>query len=226
MKHNFQAVEIPTRMAQLPKDKRGYPIPANVMRDKDGAPHFTINDENVRQRQIEQDLCAICGTKLFRFRWLSGGPMSVFHPDGMFIDTPLHHECMQYAMQVCPYLAAPNYNKRIDGATLQADKAPGIQLLDPTVMDNRPPVFVALQLAREDVLRVMDGMRLFVKYLKPRRGPGKFRALEFWQNGRQLDETEAAPIITGYLQSGALGDLDKHIMPEGGRKVPMKGETA
>jgi hypothetical protein len=37
-------VAIPKRMRSLERDKRGYPIPFIVLRDKTGQPQFTIND--------------------------------------------------------------------------------------------------------------------------------------------------------------------------------------
>ena len=40
------------------------------------------------------------------------------HENGAFADPPGHRACVTYALQVCPYLAAPSYAKRIDGETL------------------------------------------------------------------------------------------------------------
>ena len=63
--------------------------------------------------------------------------MSAFHPDGAYIDPPLHYECMRYAMQVCPYLAAPRYAGRVDDRTLKDDDRP---TRSPSTLPN---VFVA-----------------------------------------------------------------------------------
>ena len=41
--------------------------------------------------------------------------MSALHPNGAYIDPPLHHECMRFALQTCPYLISTKYTKRIDG---------------------------------------------------------------------------------------------------------------
>jgi hypothetical protein len=102
-------IPIPERMKHLGIDRRGYPIPWSVYRDPDGRPHFTIFNNVLRARGIRDDLCGICGTKLFRGRWFVGGPVSAFDPRGTYIDPPMHHECSSYALTVCPYLAAPNY---------------------------------------------------------------------------------------------------------------------
>ena len=117
-------IAIPDRMKHLDRDHRGYPIPYIVFRDNDGKPHFTINAHEKVARCKHEDICAICGMKLLRGRWFLGGPMSAFHPHGAYIDPPLHHECMRFAVQTCPYLISAKYTKRIDGNTLDPARAP------------------------------------------------------------------------------------------------------
>jgi hypothetical protein len=141
MKH----VPIPERMAQLPRDPRGYPIPFIVLRDADNRPHFTINDTTSVEFAIRHDLCAICGSKLFRGRWFVGGTGSAFHEHGAYIDGPVHGDCAEYALQVCPYLAAPKYAGRLDAKTLDPAKLPAsIILKDNTLDPRRPEHFVAV----------------------------------------------------------------------------------
>jgi hypothetical protein len=55
--HAWKEVPLPERMRSLPTDSRGYPIPANILRDENGVYHFIINDENKRQEQIELQNC-------------------------------------------------------------------------------------------------------------------------------------------------------------------------
>ena len=58
---------IPERISRLSKDKRGYPIPWNVLRAEDGTPFFTVNDERQdMDRRYARDLCPICGERLGR----------------------------------------------------------------------------------------------------------------------------------------------------------------
>ena len=102
-----------------------------------------------------------------------GGPMSAFHPHGAYIDPPLHYECMQFALQTCPYLINQKYQKRIDGATLDPSKATGVlQLIDPTMDPTRPKIFVAVMAVAQTV--VENG------YVVPKH---PFRGLEFWRDG-------------------------------------------
>ena len=84
---------IPKRMQHLPRDHRGYPIPAMVWRDQTGQPHFTINDETVRYMLLIENRCSICGTALLPLRWFVGGPLSAFDPNGMYLDPPVHRDC-------------------------------------------------------------------------------------------------------------------------------------
>lgn len=168
-------IPIPDRMRYLPRDKRGYPIPFIVFRDTDGNPHFTINDDVRRAFVIANDRCAICNHHLSRGRWFVGGPASAFDPHGAYIDPPLHHECAEYALQVCPYLAAPSYSKLVDGKTLDMDKAGGPVLLDTNVDNERPDVFVAAMTLGQRF--TPDG------YIVPKR---PFRRIEFWKDGKRL----------------------------------------
>jgi len=180
-------VPIPARMRHLERDARGYAIPWTVFRDTSGRAHFTINDENRRQRVIREDRCPICLTKLLRGRWFVGGPASAFHAHGAYIDPPMHTECARYALQVCPYLAAPNYAKRLDDRTL-APGEPVPLLLDPTMDPQRPPLFVAVmatgqRLIREDVDYAGTPVHL-VRFLKPRR---PYLRVEYWRDGCRLE---------------------------------------
>lgn len=184
MKSDHDNVAIPARMAHLERDRRGYPIPVSVYRDSDGRPHFTIIDELKRQRVIADDRCPICGGKLTRGRWFVGGPMSAFNNRGAYIDPPMHGECARYALRVCPYLAAPNYDKRIDDKTLPpGDDAP--LLLDPTLIPERPDYFVAVMATGQKL--IMNGG--VVQYIAPKRPYSK---IEFWQYGQRVGKEEVA----------------------------------
>ena len=113
---------LPERMQALDKDRRGLPIPFLVVRDPDGGAHFTINDESKRQRCLKENLCAICGQPLHRGRWYVGGSLGAFHEHGRYVDPPLHRECTEYGLQVCPYLAAPKYTGRLDESTYDFER--------------------------------------------------------------------------------------------------------
>lgn len=205
MKNQF--IDIPARMAHLKRDPRGYPIPHMVLIDDGGRPHFQINDESIRQQMIHDDRCAICGTKLFRGRWFVGGPLSAFSERGSYIDPPLHLECAEFALQVCPYLAAPHYGREIGTKTLKGRSIEGgLRIaIDPTTIRDRPPFFVAVmavgqdKIRQRDVANPLDGGGLgytpsMVRYV--RHQIGTVRDLRVWQAGGRVTDPEALSAFT------------------------------
>ena len=175
---------IPDRMKHLERDQRGYPIPWTVFRDNDNRPHFTINDTLKVMRCTREDLCAICGVKLLRGRWFIGGPKSALHPNGAYIDPPLHHECMQFAARTCPYLISSKYIGRLDAKTLDPAKAKGVVAFQDSTMDpTRPSLFVAVMTVGQSMTE--NG------YLVPKR---PYRKMELWRNGQMLREFTAEQI--------------------------------
>jgi len=190
MNHN---VPLPKRMRALAKDHRGYPVPFIVLRDLDGKPHFVANDGERIRRALRENRCAICGSRLERLRWWVGGPLSAFHPDGAYIDTALHHACMTYALQVCPYLAAPGYLGRIDDRLIDKDRLPADKgmLIDHTQIPGRPVLFVAVAAIRATVS--WDPVPPVTKPKRP------YLAVEYWRHGKQLSgEVGRALIHTAY----------------------------
>jgi len=178
-------VKVPLRMRHLERDHRNYPIPVMVFRDKAGRPHFTINDEAKRTTILIDDLCSICGKPLLKTRWFAGGPMSAFHPNGAYMDPPMHIECMRYAMQVCPYLAMPVYGKRIDARTIR-EPEPSRIFIDYTQMPDRPVVFVCVGAIAQEV---RWGKPLYISPKRP------YKHVEFWQHGKQLPHKVAMDLI-------------------------------
>jgi hypothetical protein len=172
-------------MRGLARDARGLPIPATVWRDKAGRPHFTINDFTIAGRLLIEDRCGICGTALLRVRWFVGGPLSAFHPHGAYYDLPMHRGCMHYALRVCPYLAAPVYSKRVDAKTVQGPEKERL-FIDPTMIENRPTVFVAVAATGQQVRS--SPRPAAPASIIPNR---PYVAVEYWRHGKQLSEREA-----------------------------------
>jgi hypothetical protein len=187
--HNWRDVPLPALMRDLERDARGLPIPYIVQRDNDGKPHFTINDAGKGMQALAKDLCPICGNKLFRGRWFVGGPLSAFHPDGCYFDTPMHADCMRYALRVCPYLAAPKYVHRLDGLTADPNNFPEgvVGFQDNTVIPDRPEIFVAVMAIGQEFTGGATASR---PYLKPK----KVVRYEYWLKGERLPEDEGFAI--------------------------------
>ena len=178
---NWKAVPIPERMQALPKDARGYPIPHNIWRDTQGVAHFTINDHVKAEACLRENRCPICGDALEKTSWLCGGPLSALHPAGAYIDQPTHSECVHYAIRVCPYLAAPKYTKRLDTSGVDPNHANGMLFVDPTVIPDRPPVFVLIE-PRAFTITLKN------RHYLPQR---PYLHTEFWLKGREITLRQA-----------------------------------
>ncbi len=130
-------VPIPFSLSKNDRDRRGLPIPFIVYRDTLGVPHFTVDDIGKLDTVLLNKLCGLCGQPLkLGQMWLIGGPASAFLEDGLFIEPPAHEECARYAIQVCPFIAASNYSRRIRKAkTLK----PGVLHDQAQIHDNQWP---------------------------------------------------------------------------------------
>jgi hypothetical protein len=172
-------IAIPDFLRHLPVDRRGYPVPVTVYITADGTPAFTVNDEAKRQRLIGERRCPICGHKLPRSMAWVGGPQSAFHEAGCYIDTALHLWCARYALQVCPYLAAPRYVRRIDARGVPPSE--DLILEDPTMDPSRPDPFVLVTSTGWDERPFPWGG---VQYQRPHR---PYRQVEFWRHGQRVE---------------------------------------
>lgn len=196
-------IAVPARMAHLERDRRGYPIPAIVLRTSDGRPHFTINDDSKVLRAAQLNACGICGKRLHKSGgWFVGGPASAFHPQGAYLDGPVHHECGTFALETCPYLAAPKYAGRIDEGTLtDAQRAEVGVTVDTTMLPDRPDIFVFGRATQFTFARRGPASALMFHPRKP------FVEIEYWQKSVQLPEAIAVPIVTRSLLA-STGTID------------------
>lgn len=181
----FDLTQMPERIAKLPRDHRGLPIPAIVFVDNAGKAHFTINDSRKVAWVTREKRCGICGDKLPPRRFcFVGGPKSILHRHGAFIDSPMHYECASFALRTCPYLAARSYERSIAGLTVGPKNLAGsIILVDPTMDPERPVVF---------------GMACTTGY---RRGEYYFpvkpwRFVEWWHRGAKIEDPDNVPGFT------------------------------
>jgi hypothetical protein len=200
---SFHCVPIPKPMRTLAKDRRGYPIPFIVMRDKDGRPHFTINDAQAVGKVARRRLCAICGKRNPGPGWFLGGPLSFLSRRGAFLDPPSHEDCARYAAQVCPFLAAPSYAKRLDGRTLRDDARPDdIALVtNSTAIDERPAFFVLASAATWETHPTGEpGEIVFV-------ATAPWRGTEVWRHGQHVTEAEAHALLADAKERAETGDI-------------------
>lgn len=176
-------ITVPRRMERLDRDHRGYPIPFIVMIDKTGRPQFTINNQRNVDTCMTFGLCSICGVKFDRhpttfkpMMWFVGGSGCFLHERGAFLDPPMHIECATFALQVCPFLAAPSYAKRIDDRLLDPKAMPDDTALMMTeTMPARQPDVFGLGMTHSYLIRG--------QFMKPK----NWRYVEWWHNGEQVN---------------------------------------
>ena len=184
-------IPIPRRMRALPRDHRGYPVPFVVLRDADNKPHFAINNDLRVLKCLREERCPICGYRLDKIIWFIGGPGSAFHDNGRYLDPPMHEECAMYALQVCPYLAAPNYDGCVDAGTLDPTKLPRdcpAVFMNLSQDDTHPQIFAAVATWGRTFKAT------YPHYITPAR---PYVRVEFWRHGVKL--SDVTPEGTDYM---------------------------
>lgn len=105
---DLQAISLPECMSHLEKDARGYPIPYSVTRRRDGTPDFRVIDPVKWGDCVTYRKCALTGLPLGSEFAFVGGPLSM--QNRLFTDPAMLPEAAEYAIQVCPFLAAPSFS--------------------------------------------------------------------------------------------------------------------
>lgn len=119
----LDTVPVPPRIARLPHNAVGYPIPWFVATLEDGARDFRIASQERYWDAIRFKLCWICGQPAGRFVAFTVGPMcAVNRISG---EPPGHRDCAVYAARVCPFLANPNMHRRESGRPAEMIPAAG-----------------------------------------------------------------------------------------------------
>lgn len=175
------ALPIPKPMRTLERDSRGYPIPFIVLRAADGAAHFPVNDVRRVASCFSKRLCGICGKRLERTCWFVGGPGCFGADDGGFLDPPNHHDCAEYALRVCPFLAAPSYGRFLNDRKVVTSDVPSNMTIatSATASDKRPTIF-GLGETGDYYMQPMPGQ-------PPLFGVGSWEFIEYWRFGARCD---------------------------------------
>ena len=193
--------ELPPRIARLPKDERGYPVPAFVewMRDSGAAargepgahPDFRFAKPDFRARAFKLGLCWICGDRLGVHQVFVIGPMCVINRTTM--EPASHRQCAEFAVKACPFLV----KRRMRRLPMEEDEPRHVA----GKMIERNPGCVCLYETRE--AKAFDpGNGWLIRLGKPTR-------VDWWAEGRQATRAEIlASIDSGYplLVEAALKD--------------------
>lgn len=143
---------MPTRIARLPRNSVGYPIPWFVAAPPDGGdPDFRVADGEKQVRATKDKLCWVCGTRIGAYATFTIGPMCAINR--LSGEPPSHRDCGIYSAQVCPFLATPSMRRRpgpkpletIPAAGEMIERNPGVTLVWTTraFTPFRPPMGAA-----------------------------------------------------------------------------------
>lgn len=191
---NWKNVEMPDRIKALPKDQRGYPIPFVVLRDDDDMPNFQLDSARRISQCMVNVACGVCGQPLENEIWFLGNYLRALSPSGFYIDSPLHKQCGTYALKVCPFLAAPSYNKMLSSEKLNKEKYEGTQFRLSTQVTRFSSLFAFVKTAGYRI----DTSGSFPWHVYPDR---PFLEMEYWQHGKQLTGAEADKLLRTSISS-------------------------
>lgn len=165
---------LPKHLLGRPKDRRGYPIPYNVLIREDGTPDFRIIDTQKARVAAERRQCALCGKPMGRHIAFIGG--NLCFKNRYFLDGPIHTSCAEFAVQTCPHIVLPNAQYR----TADRQVNEGMMLVDHAI--SRADIFMVGVTAKYEIL--------------PQQGSVLYRAapwesVTWWREGRETEAPEA-----------------------------------
>lgn len=99
----------PPRVARLPRNKTGYPVPWFVAWI-DGEPEFRVIGEGKLDDAVRFRQCWICGQHLGANAAFVIGPMCALNH--VSAEPPSHRDCAIYAATACPFLTTPGMRRR------------------------------------------------------------------------------------------------------------------
>lgn len=108
---------MPARIAKLPRDHRGFPVPWFVQWFEDGKPgdygkgqsDFRVVDSRKIGQAVKQRLCWVCGEPTGIFKAFVIGPMCAVNR--VISEPPSHRECAIFSAIACPFLSRPRMKR-------------------------------------------------------------------------------------------------------------------
>jgi hypothetical protein len=116
---------LPARIAALPVDARGYPVPWFVAW-LDGKPEFRAMDPQKLRLAVRERRCWVCGETLDRVMTFVIGPMCTVNR--VSAEPPSHRECAEFSARACPFLTRPHMVRREAGLPDGCQDAPGLAI--------------------------------------------------------------------------------------------------
>lgn len=197
-------VRMPSRIAKLARDERGFPVPWFVPWI-DRKPVFPCFDEVKFARAVSRKCCWVCGEPLGKVLVFVVGPMCTMNR--VSAEPPSHLDCARYSVQVCPFLSNPAMRRvpldKING---------GAWVLPPggTMLPHNPGVMALWVAGSYRVINTDTGA--IVRMGNPTGG------VTWWTRGRIATPAEAAEAF-----SVGAGRLLGHASREGDAATVMCG---
>lgn len=186
--------EMPSRIAKLPVNDRGFPIPYFAA-EVNGVRDFRVVSPEAMAHAVRNDLCWVCGERLGAHKAFVIGPMCGVNRT--ISDPPSHRDCAIFSAKNCPFLSRPLAQRRTDGLPEDGQDAAGMGL-------KRNPGAVGVWVTRS--------YRVF----RPHRGnPGVLfkigdpEQVLWFSSGREATRSEVEHSVeTGLPSLRELADLD------------------
>lgn len=118
-------IPVPPRMAALPTDKHGRPVPWFVAWI-DGQPDFRVIRPGGIQQALKQRKCWLCGGRMGPNTAFVIGPMCVVNRNTA--EPGSHLSCAKYAAVACPFLSNPSMRRRETGKPQDAHNPAGTMI--------------------------------------------------------------------------------------------------
>ena len=132
-------LDMPSRFARLPIDKRGYPVPKFVTWIN-GEPDFRVVNKKWIGICRHEERCWLCGEKLGRHLAFVIGPMCSIHR--ISSEPPSHLDCARFACKACPFMLNPQ-RRRNEAGLPEGNEQPG------GIMIARNPGVALIYITRE-----------------------------------------------------------------------------
>lgn len=193
---------MPSQIAELKVDSRGYPIPWFV-RYVDGEPDFQVVDPNRIVAAVKHKVCWVCGKPLNVNLAFAIGPMCAINR--ISGEPPQHRECSEFSAVACPFLINPK--KERPNVRPPEAKDPG-----PTMILRNPGVVLVWTTLSYKIIKDPAGRWLFdlgepiaTSWYAEGRAATRHEVLEAFMSGYPILAEVAAK------EYGATAELEKQL---------------
>jgi hypothetical protein len=164
---------MPKRIAKLPIDARGYPIPWFVAEVDGSRADFRVADARKRRRCVLENLCWVCGQRIKApFTFVIGPMCAVTRTTS---GPPVHEECAEFSLKACPFLLLPRAKRRDSNLPEGTTDSPGMAL------DRNPGVGCEWMSRTYKTFDAGNGWMITV---------GEPQRIRWWAQGREATKEE------------------------------------